>query len=632
MYELRPISDGSYEEVQKQTREWFEKALAKSVNHGEMTMLEESRYITMPKSRIETPDATWARQVRFRNELAKKMIRDQVKEAHRDGSTMAKAGLSTAVGFNFIDLRGPAVFAYPVNTPIRNEMPRLGRKNAGTGVQAQWKASNSPGYVFGGTPEGLRAPVGTPTEKDYFAAYVCLGTERNITFEGQWGGEGYTDNMADEHIRGQQVVFLQEESEILLGNSGLGSVRNGFAFNGAGGSTATTTPTVTAITTALTPAKLSPGGYQCVTGASGSLVYSCLPYTAALTNTEYVSVAVVVLSAMGNPCNSQYGYCPVGATPSITNGLTPSYTYNAPGTGTTVTVNGGMSKISPLSTPVEVTTGNLSVTASVAPYTGAFGYAWFVYVASTSAAGTLASAYLAGITTSATAVISGTATGALAGNATGLNVDHSYQQSSATTAGDFDGLITYAATSGYWKDLGGQSFTADKENRVQEIEDLLAYLWTNFQVQPTRFWVSADVAYSLDKAVRYSGAGTGGSFTGMQFIYMRDQQNNVIGGFVVSGYQTRYAVQNPTGGSVIPISVHPMMPTGTLMADFEELPYPASRAPASRALFVERDFYAIEWPLITRAWASGVYVNECLGHYFPFLQSVITNVGPFVGN
>jgi hypothetical protein len=41
-----------------------------------------------------------------------------------------------------------------------------------------------------------------------------------------------------------------------------------------------------------------------------------------------------------------------------------------------------------------------------------------------------------------------------------------------------------------------------------------------------------------------------------------------------------------------------------------------------------RDYYGYEWPAIDRAWRFGTYVNECLGHYCPWLSGVITGILP----
>jgi hypothetical protein len=614
------LPNPSYLALRTQTADWTKNSFKKSLENNEATALEANKgYFRPPIDPSEAAISKFFDRVGWRNQMAKKMAGELAAEPFKQDTKIpvAKAGVTSSLGYNYIDLRGPAVLAYPVNTPLRNSMSRNGKVNLGVGVMAQWKTTKNPGYSYVGAIEGQRAQIGTPDENDYFAKYAELGHERLVSFTAQWAGEGFTDNLGDEHIRGLNVVFLGEEAMILTGNGGIGTGKLGTQFNGSGGATATPTPTGAVAATHTVG----------VAGNLSTVGFADLPYTTALTTSNFVSVAVVPLTAMGNPANPQYGY--TGIPPTIGGGLVPSYTYNAPGTAQTITVNGGVGKISPISTPVQATSGNLTikfqVPAGSLPIKNCYGYAWFVDVESSNT-GSLAAATLAGITTVPFCYVSGTSTGAYAGNSAGLSTDNSYN----TT--DFDGLLTYAAKSGYYVDLYGGSLTSEKNGRVLEIENMLLYFFQNFQTSPTRLWCSADAANALDQAIRWSGAGTGGAFSGFQFMVNRDQQGNMLGGFIVANYQSRYAVANPTGGTVIPISIHPMMPLGTIYADFEEIPYPTSRAPFSRGLDIQREYYGIEWPMTQRAFPWGTYVQETLAHYFPWLSAVITGIGPFVGN
>src|SRR5438309_1726271 len=57
---------------------------------------------------------------------------------------LLKAGVTTATGYNFFDLRGPAYLLYPVNTPLIESIPKTGRVNDGFGTAAHWKATRNP--------------------------------------------------------------------------------------------------------------------------------------------------------------------------------------------------------------------------------------------------------------------------------------------------------------------------------------------------------------------------------------------------------------------------------------------------------------------------------------------------------
>src|ERR1022692_1185191 len=63
-------------------------------------------------------------------------------------NAMAKAGgISQSTGLTWYDLEAKAKMLYPVRTPLRNEIPRVGARGPGQGPQANWKvitAINSP--------------------------------------------------------------------------------------------------------------------------------------------------------------------------------------------------------------------------------------------------------------------------------------------------------------------------------------------------------------------------------------------------------------------------------------------------------------------------------------------------------
>jgi hypothetical protein len=216
--------------------------------------------------------------------------------------------------------------------------------------------------------------------------------------------------------------------------------------------------------------------------------------------------------------------------------------------------------------------------------------------------GTTGNCKLAAITNCPLYIAGSAPTGTQLANATGLSTDYSSQST------DFDGLLTYAFQNGYWNDMGHGSFTPIGNGQVQEIETDLQYLWNNFQAQPDAIWCSSDVRAELDQAVIYSSTGTNSY---MFQVSQQQQDQGLTGGFIVSGYKSKYSI-NQSGSAVIPIRLHPMIPSGTLYYDINTNPYPHSRIPAVREFMTMRDYYAIEWPIITREWTYGTYVQEVL--------------------
>lgn len=521
-----------------------------------------------------------------RQRAAEALMRQLVKGTWDGSIGLAKAGVTTSLGYNFIDFRGPANLLYPVNTPFRDQIARTGAVNAGVGTMAQWKATRNVGSQYAGVPEGQRAQVATPDENNYAASYKAIGVERNVTVEAEWAGEGFTGNLADEHLRGLQELWLQEEGILLLGNDGTGQLgQNGFQLG-----------------TAPAPvAALVAGG--------------------AITTATPISGYVVLLTGLGNPSNSQYGY---QQAPSVASGLVPSFSVNAPGTGTSISYSGGTSAVSAKSNTVTTTGSTLSVSLTVQPATttvggypnGTFGFAWFV---SSNASPTTANAFLTAITQFGTyTVVANPPTTGQAASAAGLNTDNSAQPT------DFTGLISWAAKSGYWKDMQGAQLTSLQGGQCQEVETALEFFFTAYQAGVDAIWGSPDAITSLQRTILKNG---NQSASGYQVYMTRDTQNNIIGGMIVSGYQSRYAVDSPTGANIIPLKIHPMIPVGTLYFDISKNPYPQSRIPATREVFLMRDYYGYEWPAINRAWAFGTYANETLAHYTPWLTGVITGIG-----
>lgn len=605
-----------------ETAKWVNESWKTSLNDGELLNVRKFR-----DNRPEFPEAgesgrafmaecgPGGARYRAAKGMLSAMISDYV--AGKNLKLSKSSGVFSSLGYNFYDLRPPVFLLYPVNVPIRNEMARVGRVNAGVGTAAHWMATRNPGTPYAGASEGHRVGVRTPDNNQYVAAYKEIGVESDVTFTAEFAGEGFADNLADEHLRGLQALWLQEEGMMLLGNGGANTISNGFNLG------TPLTPTVAAKTLPVTP--------------PNNVAQSP---TIAFAGSTSVSVAVVALTGMGYPANGQYGYLPGG--PTVLTGLTTVFPrQNAD--GSVDQINGGISAVSAMSSVAtgdtthvvlaQVNSANLASGSS--PLKGAYGYAWYVNTTDASSP-LLSNAYLYAITRNPWVVITGTPTGSqsaqalINSNPGAVNTDRSYNPL------DFDGLLTWtasggsnaSATGGYYVDLQGATLTSGKDGTVNEVETLLETLYISYQTGIDDIWGSPDAVLALQKAIRYSGT----QASGFQFITTRDGQNNLLGGFVVSGYQSRFQTNSPTGANVIPIRMHPMIPPGTLFFDVKTNPYPHSREPYVRSMLVQRDYYSIEWPLVTRQYTFGTYAHEVLAHNMPWITGVITGIGGFVGN
>jgi hypothetical protein len=543
------------------------------------------------------------------NDMLKALVADYA-------DRMVKAGVTVGTGYVGYRLDGPAYLVFPVNTPLRNEIARVGTP-AGkmTGTMVHWKygtigpSSGSGSYLYGGAAEGKRVGISAPNEVDGVAQYSVLGVERSITFEAEFGGEGYTDNVADEHIRGYMQLILGEEAEIWGGNQGASANQNGFALG-----------------TANTPSTALSATIPTGAPSDGS--------SAGFSNSTSVAVYVVELTMLGYPNNGQFGYqtAPaVGAT-----GLVPSYSRADAGPYTdTDTINGGMGHISAASNVSLGITSTPYIKASVVAKKGAIAWAWFVDDQDATTPAT-ANAFLAAITTvpycyfganSKDSAISGNQ----AANSAGLNTDKSAQPL------DFSGILAWAVTNGVWNNMsditaldastGGTNdglldpitVAGNKTAAIAQLDYDLKNQFTSFQTVGDEIWCDPVAKLAINQAIMAGGA------QAFRFETSRDGQGNILGGAVVTGYKSIYGMK-ANGADEIRLRLHPMLPVGTYVIRKTQNPYPQSRIPAVSAMAVQREFYAMEWPMNRRAWEFGEYVHETYIDYIPGLLTVRTGI------
>ena len=262
-------------------------------------------------------------------------------------ATFVQPGSAT-VGLQLYDLEAPAKNLYPVLTPLRNRIPRVG---APGGIQANWKGVTGidTGTIFPGVSEGHRGAIISVGTKEYFAAYRTLGTESAVTYEAELAAGDFDNLRARASQSALQALMIAEEKVILGGNTSypLGT---------------TPTPTATNATT---------GG-----AISGSTTLSIICVALTLDGKARASVANGVIAA---------------GTRTTADGYSETY------------AGGAAQKSAALAFSVPSGTNTNVVTASVTPVRGAFGYAWFW--------GTSGSETLGAITTIAQVAIAAAATG-----------------------------------------------------------------------------------------------------------------------------------------------------------------------------------------------------------------------------
>lgn len=272
------------------------------------------------------------------------------------------------------------------------------------------------------------------------------------------------------------------------------------------------------------------------------------------------------------------------------------------------TFGGGNAKIS-LTATQAVTGPTGSITATVAAVPGAAAYAWYWGV------GAGASSLLGAITTVNKVVITATATGTQAANDAKVNTDFSQN------ALVYDGIIpTVVNGGGYFKSLNGAGFTGDSAAGIVEIDAMLKAQWDAYRVTPDEFWISSQEALNL-KAKVLSAAGS----PLIRFTFDAGVGERVLTAGGKVGVYFDFIT-----GKLIPFRVHPYLTAGTMLGLVKNLPadvYVGSGVGNVRQIKTRRDYYQIEWPMITRAYEHGVYYDGLLQHYFPAVDAVIANIG-----
>jgi hypothetical protein len=147
---------------------------------------------------------------------------DLVKGALRTPDDQIAKTISTGTGLVAFDLQAPAKNLYPVVTPIRNVIPRVG---GGTGTATNWRqvtALIGSGFdAMGWVPEGQRSGQMSYTTASKSATFVTIGEEDAATYEAISAGRDFEDIQARMSFRLLQKLMLKEEMAILGGNASL---------------------------------------------------------------------------------------------------------------------------------------------------------------------------------------------------------------------------------------------------------------------------------------------------------------------------------------------------------------------------------------------------------------------------
>lgn len=492
-----------------------------------------------------------------------------IQESRKAGGTpdyIAKAaGIETALGLLNYDLQRPALALYPFlasQRPLANSLPRV-KGNGGTSTN--WKAItgiNTTAMPMG-ISEGNRGGVITQTLAEYVRSYRGIGLENAATFEAEYGSEGYDNAYAMAVQNLLRSAMLGEEPVLLFGNS---SVELG------------TTPTPTG-TGATTGGALSDGTY----------LVGCVALTPFGWQRATVTAQGVVQTFVRVNADSSTDSIPGGsAAPSA----------NSSG----VVLSAG--------------TAVQRVSANVTAVRGAVAYAWYL------GTGSSATMYLQQITkinsvNFNTALVTSTQTfGSLAAT------DRSY-----LGVYSMDGLLfqnAFKSTSNaYYTALAtgvdgtGTKLTSDGGAGITQIETALDAFYTSWLSVPDQIWAAAGHVVDMTNII----IANGGAPLFRLNVDGSAQSSVITGGQMVIG---RYLDKRT--GKILTVNIHPSLPEGVIMFRTVQSPFPTAGVGNVQEVRYRQDWYQIEWPLRSRKREYGIYADEVVIDYMPFMSGAIVNV------
>jgi hypothetical protein len=277
--------------------------------------------------------------------------------------------------------------------------------------------------------------------------------------------------------------------------------------------------------------------------------------------------------------------------------------------GTSTQYGAGASAISTASATVPTTSGSQTAVITVPAVKGAAGYAWYLGT-------TAANVTLCAITTVNKVTVAAFVPSTQLATATNSNVD-----GSANTL-VFDGFLTQTlkSSAGYFASLDGNTLTADQANGILEIDTALQWFWDNKRLSPTEIWVNSQEARNINKKIVASGGVPLFRFTLPGGNGPDDNQPALLGGASIAKYWNKFTQQ------FLDIRIHPNLAPGSIFFNSSEIPYPLSGVDNVSFVRCRRDYYQIEWPVVSRQYVYGVYADEVLVCRAPFSLGVIANV------
>jgi hypothetical protein len=491
-----------------------------------------------------------------------------------------RKAITTASGPQAYDLEPEVKSLFPVNTPLRNEIPRYFSKQRGD-TQTHWQAITSINTANMPLPvnEGRRAGAISSLFVDRTARYATLGLEDSVTEEARLAAQGYDDidgrvnaNLIWATMIGEEIAYLGGNNSYPLGT--------------------TNTPTLSA-----------------VAAASGQAASS-------LTSGQTIYVKAVALTLEGYNRALRNGGTPVA---QISRTVVGSTLAAGP---VSETLPGGVAQISAEASQA-VGTNGYYINASCAVMPGAVAYVWYVSTATGTellyGTSTINSIQIGSVPSSGQAASSLPTSDNSAYNNAPVGIDGIIP---TTMQGGIGGGFTQLPTG----TIGTGTLLTNVGTTISQIDAALLAMWNANQIGPDTIWVNAQEMTNISNKIFATGGANQVRFA-MDVANqqsMQARQFQVAAGLSVGSYLNRFGIG---GLSLINIRLHPNVPPGTIVMTTSKLPYPNTNVPDIMRVRGQLDYHQIAWGPFTRSAEYGVYLRCTLQIYFPPAFYVINNIG-----
>lgn len=499
--------------------------------------------------------------------------------------------ISQNTGLLWYDLRPVVQLLYPFKELIP-ALSRLPRVAANGGNAFHWKrivAINS-SNTSPGVSEGNRGARISIVEQDQQAVYKTMGLENSVTFEARLGSVNLQPDALGLAVQSTlRATMISEEQTLILGNAStaLGATNNPVLSAGGSG-----------------------GNFGGVTA---------------------ISVVCVALSGLG-----WLGYTPY--VPATGNGGVPGQVTKINADRSSDTFGGGSAKPSSSVAITGITAGQ-KVTATVAKSAGAVAYAWFVgltagsevYAATSQSNQIVLTQVPSGTQPISTLQVGGTYQdnstngllpdgilsqiyGGVFGGAPSLAMATNPQLPSGVTVTSGGSLVYYAPT-------GNTGLTIAGTN-ISEFDLILQAAYEQYKIGFSRIYVSSSDLANFSGAMLAQGSSS-------MFRVLFDAEattGRIVAGRRVTSYLNKFF------GNTLDIELHPYLPPGTILFWSDSPPYELSGVANILEAHVRQDYYQIQWPLSTRRYEYGVYVDEVFACYFTPAFAAIANLNPPAGS